>query len=177
MGLKYATGILMASGKVGLDNTGASKALVVKADEKQTVLNTKYEANDLIKFTDIKTDYSDLLGMAVKVMYKDKDKVYGRLRNRMTTMLTSLLWLPIWTPFPARLSSRLTTPSTPCNKNGMTIYTIGVDTKGNVRDRFNTAVKNNASDISTAIKAIKDSDMEITVISNDNDEKVDAIFR
>ena len=77
MGLKYATGILMASGKVGLDNTGASKALVVKADEKQTVLNTKYEANDLIKFTDIKTDYSEFLGMAVKVMYKDKDKVYG----------------------------------------------------------------------------------------------------
>ena len=77
MGLKYATGIMMASGKVGLDGTGASKALVVKADEKQTVLNTKYEANDLIKFTDIKTDYSEFLGMAVKVMYKDKDKVYG----------------------------------------------------------------------------------------------------
>ncbi|WP_418985049.1 hypothetical protein, partial [Agathobaculum sp.] len=61
------------------------------------------------------------------------------------------------------------------NKNGMTIYTIGVDTKGDVKIA-STAVKNNASDISTAIKAIKDSDMEITVISNDNDEKVDAIF-
>ena len=77
MGLKYATGVLMASGKVGLDGTGASEALVVKADEKQTVLGTEYSKNSLIKFVDIKNDYSDLLGMNVKVMYKDKDKVYG----------------------------------------------------------------------------------------------------
>ena len=115
MGLKYATGILMASGKVGLDNTGASKALVVKADEKQTVLNTEYKANDLIKFTDIKTDYSDLLGMAVKVMYKDKDR-FTAFTQPTTTMLTSLLWLPIWTPFLTRPSSRLTIPSTPLTR-------------------------------------------------------------
>ena len=48
MGLKYATGVLMASGKVGLDGTGASEALVVKADEKQTVLGTEYSKNSLI---------------------------------------------------------------------------------------------------------------------------------
>ena len=174
MGLKYATGILMASGKVGLDNTGASKALVVKADEKQTVLNTKYEANDLIKFTDIKTDYSDLLGMDVKVMYKDKDKVYGVYATDDNDVNISALASDLDT-VSGEAKFKVDDTKYSVNKNGMTIYTIGVDTKGNVKIA-STAVKNNASDISTAIKAIKDSDMEITVISNDNDEKVDAIF-
>ena len=174
MGLKYATGILMASGKVGLDNTGASKALVVKADEKQTVLNTKYEANDLIKFTDIKTDYSDLLGMAVKVMYKDKDKVYGVYATDDNDVNIAALASDLDT-VSGEAKFKVDDTKYSVNKNGMTIYTIGVDTKGNVKIA-STAVKNNASDISTAIKAIKDSDMEITVISNDNDEKVDAIF-
>jgi len=174
MGLKYATGIMMASGKVGLDGTGASKALVVKADEKQTVLNTKYEANDLIKFTDIKTDYSDLLGMAVKVMYKDKDKVYGVYATDDNDVNISALASDLDT-VSGEAKFKVDDTKYSVNKNGMTIYTIGVDTKGNVKIA-STAVKNNASDISTAIKAIKDSDMEITVISNDNDEKVDAIF-
>ena len=174
MGLKYATGILMASGKVGLDNTGASKALVVKADEKQTVLNTKYDANDLIKFTDIKTDYTEFLGMAVKVMYKDKDKVYGVYATddndvNIAALASDLDTVSNETKF------KVDGTKYSVNKNGMTIYTIGVDTKGDVKIA-STAVKNNASDISTAIKAIKDSDMEITVISNDNDEKIDAIF-
>ncbi len=174
MGLKYATGILMASGKVGLDNTGASKALVVKADEKQTVLNTKYDANDLIKFTDIKTDYSDLLGMAVKVMYKDKDKVYGVYATDDNDVNIAALASDLDT-VSGEAKFKVDDTKYSVNKNGMTIYTIGVDTKGDVKIA-STAVKNNASDISTAIKAIKDSDMEITVISNDNDEKVDAIF-
>ena len=174
MGLKYATGIMMASGKVGLDNTGASKALVVKADEKQTVLNTKYEANDLIKFTDIKTDYSDLLGMAVKVMYKDKDKVYGVYATDDNDVNIAALASDLDT-VSGETKFKVNDTKYSVNKNGMTIYTIGVDTKGDVKIA-STAVKNNASDISTAIKAIKDSDMEITVISNDYDEKVDAIF-
>ena len=174
MGLKYATGILMASGKVGLDNTGASKALVVKADEKQTVLNTKYEANDLIKFTDIKTDYSEFLGMAVKVMYKDKDKVYGVYATDDNDVNIAALASDLDT-VSGETKFKVNDTKYSVNKNGMTIYTIGVDTKGDVKIA-STAVKNNASDISTAIKAIKDSDMEITVISNDNDEKVDAIF-
>ena len=174
MGLKYATGILMASGKVGLDKTGASKALVVKADEKQTVLNTEYDANDLIKFTDIKTDYSDLLGMAVKVMYKDKDKVYGVYATddndvNIAALASDLDTVSNETKF------KVDGTKYSVNKNGMTIYTIGVDTKGNVAIE-STHVNNTAKDISDKIDAIKDSDMEITVISNDNDEKVDAIF-
>ena len=173
MGLKYATGILMASGKVGLDNTGASKALVVKADEKQTVLNTKYEANDLIKFTDIKTDYSDLLGMAVKVMYKDKDKVYGVYATDDNDVNIAALASDLDT-VSGEAKFKVDDTKYSVNKNGMTIYTIGVDT-GDVKIA-SKHVKNDATDIKNAIKAIKDSDMEITVISNDNDEKIDAIF-
>ena len=173
MGLKYATGILMASGKVGLDNTGASKALVVKADEKQTVLNTKYEANDLIKFTDIKTDYSDLLGMAVKVMYKDKDKVYGVYATDDNDVNIAALASDLDT-VSGEAKFKVDDTKYSVNKNGMYIYTIGVDT-GDVKIA-SKLVKNDATAIKDAIKAIKDSDMEITVISNDNDEKIDAIF-
>ena len=174
MGLKYATGILMASGKVGLDNTGASKALVVKADEKQTVLNTNYKANDLIKFTDIKTDYSEFLGMAVKVMYKDKDKVYGVYATDDNDVNISALASDLDT-VSNETKFKVDDTKYSVNKDGMTIYTIGVDTKGNVAIE-STHVDNTAKDISDKIKAIKDSDMEITVISNDNDEKIDAIF-
>ena len=173
MGLKYATGILMASGKVGLDNTGASKALVVKADEKQTVLNTKYDANDLIKFTDIKTDYSEFLGMAVKVMYKDKDKVYGVYATDDNDVNISALASDLDT-VSGEAKFKVDDTKYSVNKNGMTIYTIGVDT-GDVKIA-SKYVKNDADAIKNAIKAIKDSDMEITVISNDNDEKIDAIF-
>ena len=175
MGLKYATGIMMASGKVGLDGTGASKALVVKADEKQTVLNTKYEANDLIKFTDIKTDYSEFLGMAVKVMYKDKDKVYGVYATDDNDVNIAALASDLDT-VSGEAKFKVNDTKYSVNKNGMTVYSIGVDAKGNVA--ITTLYKNVKSDedVKTAIKAIKDSDMEITVISNDNDEKVDAIF-
>ena len=174
MGLKYATGILMASGKVGLDNTGASKALVVKADEDQTVLNTKYKANELIKFTDIKTDYSDLLGMAVKVMYKDKDKVYGVYATDDNDVNIAALASDLDT-VSGEAKFKVDDTKYSVNKDGMTIYTIGVDDKGDVKIA-SKEVANKADDIKAAIKAIKDSDMEITVISNDNDEKVDAIF-
>ena len=175
MGLKYATGIMMASGKVGLDGTGASKALVVKADEKQTVLNTKYEANDLIKFTDIKTDYSEFLGMAVKVMYKDKDKVYGVYATDDNDVNIAALASDLDT-VSGEAKFEVNDTKYSVNKNGMTVYSIGVDAKGNVA--ITTLYKNVKSDedVKTAIKGIKDSDMEITVISNDNDEKVDAIF-
>ena len=68
MGLKYATGILLASGKVGLNGTGSSEALTIEADEKQTINGTTVAAGDDYSFVDIKTDYSEFLGMAVKVM-------------------------------------------------------------------------------------------------------------
>ena len=175
MGLKYATGIMMASGKVGLDKTGASKALVVKADEKQTVLNTEYAANDLIKFTDIKTDYSEFLGMAVKVMYKDKDKVYGVYATDDNDVNISALASDLDT-VSGEAKFKVNDTKYSVNKNGMTVYSIGVDVKGNVEIKPLYEKVKSEDEIKTAIKGIKDSDMEITVISNDNDEKIDAIF-
>ena len=174
MGLKYATGILMASGKVGLDNNGASEALVLKADEDQTVLGTKYDKDDLIKFVDIKTDYSDFLGMAVKVMYKDKDKVYGVYATDDNDVNISALASDLDT-VSNEAKFKVDGVKYKVNDNGMTIYTIGVDAKGNVVIN-SSKVKNTAADIKSAIDSIKDNDMDITVLSNDNDEKVDAIF-
>ena len=174
MGLKYATGILLASGKVGLNGTGSSEALTIEADEKQTINGTTVATGDDYSFVDIKTDYSEFLGMAVKVMYKDKDKVYGVYATDDNDVNIAALASDLDT-VSGETKFKVNDTKYSVNKNGMTIYTIGVDTKGDVKIA-STAVKNNASDISTAIKAIKDSDMEITVISNDNDEKVDAIF-
>ena len=174
MGLKYATGVLMASGKVGLDGTGASEALVVKADEKQTVLGTEYSKNSLIKFVDIKNDYSDLLGMNVKVMYKDKDKVYGVYATDDNDVNIAALASDLDT-VSGEAKFKVNDVKYKVNDNGMTIYTIGVDADGDVVINP-TKVENTAADIKSKISAIKDNDMEITVVSNDNDEKVDAIF-
>ena len=173
MGLKYATGILLASGKVGLNGTGSSEALTIEADEKQTINGTTVAAGDDYSFVDIKTDYSEFLGMAVKVMYKDKDKVYGVYATddndvNIAALASDLDTVSNETKF------KVDDTKYSVNKNGMTIYTIGVDT-GDVKIA-SKYVKNDATDIKNAIKAIKDSDMEITVISNDNDEKIDAIF-
>ena len=174
MGLKYATGVLMASGKVGLDGTGSSEALVVKADEKQTVLGTEYSKNSLIKFVDIKNDYSDLLGMNVKVMYKDKDKVYGVYATDDNDVNIAALASDLDT-VSGEAKFKVDDVKYKVNDNGMTIYTIGVDADGDVVINP-TKVENTAADIKSKISAIKDNDMEITVVSNDNDEKVDAIF-
>ena len=174
MGLKYATGVLMASGKVGLDGTGASEALVVKADEKQTVLGTEYSKNSLIKFVDIKNDYSDLLGMNVKVMYKDKDKVYGVYATDDNDVNIAALASDLDT-VSGEAKFKVDDVKYKVNDNGMIIYTIGVDADGDVVINP-TKVENTAADIKSKISAIKDNDMEITVVSNDNDEKVDAIF-
>ena len=174
MGLKYATGVLMASGKVGLDGTGSSEALVVKADEKQTVLGTEYSKNSLIKFVDIKNDYSDLLGMNVKVMYKDKDKVYGVYATDDNDVNIAALASDLDT-VSGEAKFKVDGVKYKVNDNGMTIYTIGVDADGDVVIN-GTNVANTAADIKSKISAIKDNDMEITVVSNDNDEKVDAIF-
>ena len=174
MGLKYATGVLMASGKVGLDGTGASEALVVKADEKQTVLGTEYSKNSLIKFVDIKNDYSDLLGMNVKVMYKDKDKVYGVYATDDNDVNIAALASDLDT-VSGEAKFKVDDVKYKVNDNGMIIYTIGVDADGDVVINP-TEVENTAADIKSKISAIKDNDMEITVVSNDNDEKVDAIF-
>ena len=174
MGLKYATGVLMASGKVGLDGTGSSEALVVKADEKQTVLGTEYSKNSLIKFVDIKNDYSDLLGMNVKVMYKDKDKVYGVYATDDNDVNIAALASDLDT-VSGEAKFKVDDVKYKVNDNGMTIYTIGVDADGDVVINP-TKVENTAADIKSKISAIKDNDMEITVVSNDNDEKIDAIF-
>ncbi len=170
MGLKYATGVLMASGKVGLDGTGASEALVVKADEKQTVLGTEYSKNSLIKFVDIKNDYSDLLGMNVKVMYK----VYGVYATDDNDVNIAALDSDLDT-VSGEAKFKVDDVKYKVNDNGMIIYTIGVDADGDVVINP-TKVENTAADIKSKISAIKDNDMEITVVSNDNDEKVDAIF-
>ena len=174
MGLKYATGILLASGKVGLNGTGSSEALTIEADEKQTINGTTVAAGDDYSFVDIKTDYSEFLGMAVKVMYKDKDKVYGVYATDDNDVNIAALASDLDT-VSGETKFKVNDTKYSVNKNGMTIYTIGVDTKGDVKIA-SKAVANKADDIKNAIKAIKDSDMEITVISNDNDEKVDAIF-
>ena len=174
MGLKYATGILLASGKVGLNGTGSSEALTIQADEKQDINGTSVKAGDDYSFVDIKTDYSEFLGMAVKVMYKDKDKVYGVYATDDNDVNIAALASDLDT-VSGETKFKVDDTKYSVNKNGMTIYTIGVDVKGNVAIK-STPVANDKDAISTAIKNIKDSDMEITVISNDNDEKIDAIF-
>ena len=78
MGLSKAEGVLVASGKTGINGQSTAKednlgVNVLASDEK----TYNYEAD--VTFTKVAKDYTALLGQVVKVLYKDgdKSKVYG----------------------------------------------------------------------------------------------------
>ena len=77
MGLSKTEGVLVASGKTGINGQSTAK-------EDSLAVNTKIVSNHFaytadVTFTKVAKDYTALLGQAVKVLYKDgdKSKVYG----------------------------------------------------------------------------------------------------
>ena len=77
MGLSKTEGVLVASGKTGINGQSTAK-------EDSLAVNTKIVSNHFaytadVTFTKVAKDYTALLGQVVKVLYKDgdKSKVYG----------------------------------------------------------------------------------------------------
>ena len=181
MGLESATGMLVAAGKIGLDGN--------KYDEDQIVLNNvnKDDVKDGTILDDVTGDYSALLGQHVKVLHKvtktgvnnSKDKVYGVYATEKNGVLYT------------GISKDLDTVSgeKKIEVNGkkydvdttLTVYTLNQDKNGKLSktDAFIKATVDgaDATKIATEVKAIKEDAFAISVISNDDDSKIDTIVK
>ena len=77
MGLSKAEGVLVASGKTGINGLSTAKEDSLAVNTATT--NNRFDYTADVTFTKVAKDYTALLGQAVKVLYKDgdKSKVYG----------------------------------------------------------------------------------------------------
>ena len=78
MGLSKAEGVLVASGKTGINGNSTAKEDSLAVDVLASGATT-YDYDVDVTFTKVAKDYTALLGQVVKVLYKDgdKSKVYG----------------------------------------------------------------------------------------------------
>ena len=176
MDLRYATGTLLASGKVGLKNEGASETLVVEADEDQVVYDKSFDEGDTITFTDVTTDFTAYLGMNVKVMYKDKDEVYGVYATDDNKVNIAAVGSDLDSVSGETKFKVDGTKYSVNTTDGMDVYTISVDDNGDAQIVKTYDALKSAADIKAAIDVLDDDDMAVNVISNDNDTKVDMII-
>ena len=83
MGLSKTEGVLVASGKTGINGQSTAKedslGVNVLTTNASGVTETTYDYVSDVTFTKVAKDYTALLGQVVKVLYKngDKSKVYG----------------------------------------------------------------------------------------------------
>ena len=75
MGLSKAEGVLVASGKTGINGLSTAKEDSLAVNTATT--NNRFDYTADVTFTKVAKDYTALLGQAVKVLYKDGDKSKG----------------------------------------------------------------------------------------------------
>ncbi|MGE4548261.1 MAG: S-layer homology domain-containing protein [Intestinibacillus sp.] len=168
--LVKVSGVLLASGKVGLEGEGSEDALIL---DETTLSDADSDAGKEVSFTDVDTDYSALIGQDVQVLYKDSDEVYGVYATsdnkvNITTTASELDTVSDET----KIEVGGTKYSV--EEDGLKIYTISADeTETDISD---AVVADTAAEIEEAIENINKNDLPVTVISNDNDTKVDMII-
>ena len=155
MGLKTQKGILTASGKTGINNNKTSKedSLGVDTDNDYDVDKT---------FTKVKGDYTALLGQEVKVMYKDTDDVYGVFAtDKNNTVVTTLGDID------------LTDSNKKLKVNGEKYDLKGSYTTATTADTL--VSENNTAFASVQSKITGNAASTVTLIDNDDDDKLDVI--
>ena len=156
MGLKTQKGILTASGKTGINNNKTSKedSLGVDTDNDYDVDKT---------FTKVKGDYTALLGQEVKVMYKDTDDVYGVFAtDKNNTVVTTLGDIDL-----TDSNKKLKVDGEKYDLKGTyTSNTVGTDT---------VVSENNTAFASVRSKITGNAASTVTLIDNDDDDKLDVI--
>ena len=130
-----------------------------------------------VTFSDLDQDYSALLGQKVKVLFKNgkTNDVIGVYMTKDNNVLINTTASKLDTVSGETKIKVDGTKYSVDTKTGLSIWTIGVDTKGNGQLTKSDAVTS-ATDIKEAIKKINDNDMAVTVISNNNDNKIDVIL-
>ena len=160
MGLKTQKGILVASGKTGINAQKTSKedSLAVNVADS----NGKYDYTVDKTFTKVKGDYTALLGQAVKVMYKDTDDVYGVFAtDKNNTVVTTLGDID------------LTDSNKKLKVNGEKYDLKGSYTTATTADTL--VSENNTAFASVQSKITGNAASTVTLIDNDDDDKLDVI--
>ena len=156
--LHTTTGVLMVAG-----NTSLNASLSAGDDLLKVVfVDTDVDEGAKTSFTKVKTDYTDLLGQRVKVLYKETDKVIGVYADNDNTVV-------------AGVASDLDTVSNEVKvKIDGTKYSFD-DTFALYQDnaKVNSACK--AADVKAYVDAVSDSDFEMKAIDLDGNGKIDTI--
>ena len=157
--LHTTTGVLMVAGNTSLNASLSAGDDLLKV----TFVDNDIDEGSKTSFTKVKTDYTDLLGQRVKVLYKETDKVIGVYADSDNTVV-------------AGVASDLDTVS-----NEVKVKIDG--TKYSFDDTFalyiNNAQQNsktyNAAAIKSYVDAVSDSDFEMKAIDLDGNGKIDTI--
>ena len=157
--LHTTTGVLMVAGNTSLNTSLSAGDDLLKV----VFVDTDVDEGTKTSFTKVKTDYTDLLGQRVKVLYKETDKVIGVYADNDNTVV-------------AGVASDLDTVS-----NEVKVKIDG--TKYSFDDTFalyiNNAQQNsktyNAAAIKSYVDAVSDSDFEMKAIDLDGNGKIDTI--
>ena len=130
-----------------------------------------------VTFSDLDQDYSALLGQKVKVLFKNgkTNDVIGVYMTKDNNVLINTTASKLDTVSGETKIKVDGTKYSVDTKTGLSIWTIGVDAKGNGQLTKSDAVTS-AADIKGAIEKINGNDMAVTVISNNNDNKIDVIL-
>ena len=156
--LHTTTGVLMVAGNTTLNSSLSAGDDLLKV----TFVDTDVDEGAKTSFTKVKTDYTDLLGQRVKVLYKETDKVIGVYADNDNTVV-------------AGVASDLDTVSNEVKvKIDGTKYSFD-DTFALYQDnaKINSACK--AADVKAYVDAVSDSDFEMKAIDLDGNGKIDTI--
>ena len=159
--------------------SGKKLTINMDADDKSASDLTK-SADDEgnLTFSDLGQDYSALLGQKVKVLFKngktnDVIGVYATDDNDVLVTTTASKLDTVSGETKIKVNDTKYSVDT---KKGLSIWTIKVENGEGKLDKTTVTGKKTATDIKSAIEAINTNDMPVTVISNNNDDKVDVIL-
>ena len=163
--LHTSVGLLMTSGNETLNSSFSSGDDVLKIN------NAKSESdiNEGTKssFTKVKTDYTALLGQRVKVLYKDTDEVIGVYPVDENKVAATVKASDLDTVSGSNNTKKIDVDGTK--------YTMDDDIVFYVNDNPVAGATSTARLAAFLNNAASNSDFEATVISNDDDDKIDVV--
>jgi len=162
--LHTSVGLLMTSGNETLNSSFSSGDDVLKIDnsKKESDINEGTKSS----FTKVKTDYTALLGQRVKVLYKDTDEVIGVYSVDENKVAATVKASDLDTVSGSNNTKKIDVDGTK--------YTMDDDIVFYVNDKAGDEATSTAR-LAAFLKKAGDSDFEATVISNDDDDKIDVV--
>ncbi|MDR3767421.1 MAG: S-layer homology domain-containing protein [Butyricicoccus sp.] len=178
MSLIKVTGTLLASGKVGLNGAASEEALALDEDSLSAA-----DAGKAYSFDDVTTDYSDMIGQTVQVLYKeknDKNTVYGVFATddnkvNISTTANNLESVSGEDKIKVDGTNYTVNYKGGAGNDELPIYVVKANGTSTIVDDTVYTVKN-ATNLKSAIDTLDDNGVDVQVISNDGDSKVDMII-